>query len=71
MVVQVNDEKGEPLTKKLSGETAAQAEKRFCSSEGILENSSGLALTDDNHIIEEGAPYVFKMGSVVKRRYRV
>ena len=57
--MQVNNAKGEPLTKILSGETAAQAKKRI-SSEGILENSDGLALTDDDRITEEGAPYVFK-----------
>lgn len=57
--MQVNDAKGEPLTKILTGETAARAKKRI-SSEGILENSDGLALADDDLISPEGAPYVFK-----------
>ena len=50
--MQVNDEKGEPLTKKLSGETAAQAKKRL-SSAGILKNSDGVALIDGDRISVE------------------
>lgn len=57
--VQVNYEAGEPFTKILSGETAAQAIKRL-RREGILENSDGLALADDDHIRVEEAPYIFK-----------
>lgn len=54
--VQVNNEKGEPWTKIVSGETGAQCQ-RFPSSKGILENSSGVA----EHVSVKGAPYVFKI----------
>jgi len=54
-VVQVNNEKGEPLTKIVT-----QARKRF-PYEGILENSSGIALSDDDRISDDGAPYFFKI----------
>ena len=56
---QVNDETGKPLTKVLSGETVEQARRRI-RMEGILENSAGLALLDDDCITADGAPYMFK-----------
>jgi hypothetical protein len=59
LAVQVNDAEGRLFTKILSGETVEQAKKRI-TFEGILENSDGLALRDDETITEEGAPYVFK-----------
>jgi hypothetical protein len=60
-VVQVNDAEGRPFTKILSGETVEEAKKRI-TFEGILENSDGLALRNDETITEEGAPYryIFK-----------
>lgn len=60
ILVQVNNAKGEPWTKVLSGETAGQAKQRI-GLEGIcLENSTGLALCDDDLITVDGQPYVFK-----------
>lgn len=58
---QLYDAEGEPLTKILVGETAAQAKERL-SSKGILENADGLALADGDSITAKGAPYVFKLG---------
>ena len=57
--VQVNDAKGQPLTKILTGETVAQAKGRI-SALGILESSDGVALSAGDRITAEGAPYVFK-----------
>ena len=57
---QLNDTTGNPLTKFLSGETIAQGKKRLFPEGGILENSDGLALTDDDLVTVDGAPYVFK-----------
>jgi hypothetical protein len=59
--VQVNNAKGEPLTKIVSGETASQAKERISERvDGILENSDGVALSAGDRITAEGAPYVFK-----------
>ena len=57
---QLNDTTGNPLTKFLSGETIAQGKKRLFPEGGILENSDGLALADDDLVTVDGAPYVFK-----------
>ena len=58
--VPVNHENGAPWTQIVSGETVAQARTRFpC--KGILENSRGVALGDQDLVRVEEAPYVFKM----------
>lgn len=58
--VQVNDKKGEHLTKIVVGETvhvALQRLKHFGT--GTLENAQGVALLDTELITAEDAPYVF------------
>ena len=57
----MNDEKGEPLTKLVAGETinvALQRLQRFGT--GALEDKNGIALLDTDLITAEEAPYVFK-----------
>ena len=59
--VQVKDAEGQLLTKIKADETVVEALdrlKRF--GQGALEDNTGVALRDDEHITAEGAPYVFK-----------
>ena len=58
----VNDAGGKFQSKFVAGETVEQARRRLeCNGiVGILENSDGVMLKDDDLITEEGAPYVVK-----------
>ena len=63
--VQVNNVKGEPLTKVNSGLTVAEVLKRIRYF-GFLEDKNGLALADDDLITADGAPYVFKQQQLLQ-----
>ena len=57
--VQVNNAKGEPMTKVKSGLNVAEGLKRIRYF-GFLEDKDGLACGDDRIIATDCAPYVFK-----------
>lgn len=57
--VQVNDAEGGPFTKLKAGLTVVEALKRI-RHHGLLEDKGGFACGDDDIVVPENAPYVFK-----------